>query len=83
MYLIVVGNEVCADAHTHSLSVLQDTLFQFSGMRDTAFQAELTRQQLTSKSYMYLLSPALEWTVKKVGRHASKETFQSILQLYR
>eukprot|EP00981_Chlorochromonas_danica_P001893 scaffold391_cov151-Ochromonas_danica.AAC.1 len=84
MYLVVVGSEVCPEADRHTLNILQDSLFSFSMFKEPQWIADLDKQALTNKTYMFLLSPALEWIIKSVGRkNNTKEVFQSILQLYR
>lgn len=82
MYLMVISNEMGISSG-HVLACLQDTLFTFTMLKDPQFGNELAKQGLSLKTYFYLLSPALEWILKSVGRNASKDVFQSILSLYR
>jgi hypothetical protein len=67
-----------------ALPMLQDALFSLSMARDSPLlAAELEKKKIQPKQYFYLLSPAIEWMLKVVGRGASRETFQSVLQLFR
>lgn len=83
MYLVVVGNATVPHLTTHALSMLQDIIFSTPVLREPHMLSEWKKSSITAAQYFGLLSPAVEWIVKCVGRSASKEVFQSILQMYR
>lgn len=67
-----------------ALAMLQDALFSLAMARDSPLlAAELEKKKIAPRQYFYLLSPAVEWMMKCVGRGASRDTFQSVLQLFR
>lgn len=54
--------------------MLQDALFSLSMARDSPLlAAELERKKISPRAYFFLLSPAVEWMLKTVGRGASRD----------
>lgn len=89
MYLVIVGNEVYPEYTAHALAMCQDIFFTFSALKDSYQAIEQRERNLPASMktdfnrYLFLFTPVFEWILKCVGRYASKETFQSILQMYR
>jgi hypothetical protein len=63
--------------------MLQDVLYSYRMLRDPHHATELTRIKLSSAEYIRLLSPGMEWVLRCVGKSASKEVFQGLLQQFR
>ena len=82
-YLVVVGSAVVPHLTSHAQAMLQDVLFTWTMLREAHMQAEYTRSGLTAAAYARLLAPAVEWIITCVGRSASKDVFQSTLQMFR
>eukprot|EP00605_Chrysophyceae_sp_TOSAG23-4_P002182 GSChrysophyteH1.ASY1.ANO1.2412.1 assembled CDS len=64
-------------------SMVQDMMYSFKMLRDTHHQVELVRCGIPEEEYVRLMSPAVGWMMKQVGKNATKELFQSILHHYR
>eukprot|EP00601_Ochromonadales_sp_CCMP2298_P014801 CAMPEP_0173217416 /NCGR_PEP_ID=MMETSP1142-20121109/486_1 /TAXON_ID=483371 /ORGANISM="non described non described, Strain CCMP2298" /LENGTH=535 /DNA_ID=CAMNT_0014144999 /DNA_START=91 /DNA_END=1696 /DNA_ORIENTATION=- len=77
-YLVVVASNVAPTLTSHATAMLSDTLVTVGGMGHLKDLKSITPEQ-----YHHLLSPGVEWIVRTVGRSASRETFQNVLQLYR
>lgn len=82
-YLIVVGNEIAPSLNSHGLTMLQDIFSSFKMLKQPFHVSELVRWKVTHREYMRLMSPGIEWTLKCVGKNATREIFQGILALYR
>lgn len=83
-YLVVVGNEVAPQVSAHALNMIQDIMCSFKMLKQPHHVSELAnRWKISHKEYMRLMSPGIEWVLKCVGRNATREVFQGILQLYR
>lgn len=82
-YLVMVGHEVCPTITNYALPMLQDLLFASKMLNMDHHKSELARCKISEKEYIRLLSPGVEWVMKCVGRTASREVFQSILQQHR
>jgi uncharacterized membrane protein YgcG len=82
-YLVVVGTELAPHASQYTIGMVYDVLTSFS-MIDSPHQInELKRLGITRAQYLHTMSPGVQWLMKSVGKVASKETFQSILHVYR
>lgn len=82
-YLVVVGNDLSPDNTNYALSMFQDITFSFKMLRAEHHLSELTRWKLSGPSYLRLMSPGVEWILKCVVRHPTKDIFQGVLQQYR
>ena len=82
-YLVVVGNEVAPHLTTHALSMMQDTLFSFKMMSEPYHLEMLDKWKLSRADYVRLMSPGIEWIFKCIGRSATRDVFQGVLQAYR
>jgi len=82
-YLVMVGNDVCPSLNNYALPMLQDAIFSFRMLGQEHHLSELQRLKFAEKDYIRLLSPGVEWVLKYVGRTATREVFQSILQQFR
>ncbi len=83
MYLVLVGSEVAPSYNGTALALLQDILFTFRYWKESYLQNDPKATPEQINQYYSLFTPALEWILSSVGKGAPKETFQSILQLYR
>jgi hypothetical protein len=88
--LVVIAAEVAPLATAHASSLLQDAIFSLGMLKQPHMKAEFekaassdSKEKVTEKVYLFLLSPGIEWILKNVGRSASREVFQTVLQLYR
>jgi hypothetical protein len=82
-YLVVIGNDVAPQSTGFALSMMQDVLYSFKMLKEPHHASELTRFKLSSADYIRLLAPGMEWVLHCVGKSASKEVFQGLLQQFR
>lgn len=80
-YLVVVSGQVVPHMASFPQSMLQDVLVTLSVIQEPYMIKELARCNISSAVYYHLLSPGVEWIVRAVGRSASREVFQSMLQV--
>jgi hypothetical protein len=80
-YLVVVSHAVVPNETTFAQSMLEDVLVTLSVVQEPYMIKELARCNLPSSTYYHLLSPGVEWIVRTVGRSASREVFQTMLQV--
>lgn len=80
-YLVVVSGNVVPHISSFPQSMLQDVLVTLSVIQEPFMIKELARCNISSAVYYHLLSPGVEWIVRAVGRSASREVFQSMLQV--
>ena len=80
-YLVVVCGTVVPHMTTFAQSMLEDVLITLSVVQEPYMIKELSRCNVSSAAYYHLLSPGVEWIVRTVGRSASREVFQSMLQV--
>ena len=73
-YLASTGSAVGLeeDVASVSASLLQDSLFSLSMLREPHAQSQLEKTKLSEKAYMHLLSPALGWISSCVGKKATR-----------
>lgn len=81
LFLVLMGKKVDPGTQ-YILASIQDYFFSFQQLQTPKMVAYLKRWQLTEGQYLHLHSPAIEWILKCVGKDASKETFQIVLQQY-
>ena len=80
-YLVVVSGSVLPHITTFAQSMLQDVLVTLSVIQEPYMIKELQKSNISPAVYYHLLSPGVEWIVRTVGRSASREVFQSFLQV--
>jgi anti-sigma28 factor (negative regulator of flagellin synthesis) len=86
LYLVLVGSEVAPEYNGHAIAMCQDILFTFRTLKETVALANEDKSvliKLDVPQYLALFTPVFEWIISCVGKLASKELFQNILQLYR
>lgn len=72
-YLLAMGSSVAPECVTSvANSLLQDTLFGLSMLKEAHMQSEFLRLQVSEKTYIHLLSPGMEWIVNFVGKSATR-----------
>lgn len=85
LYLRTYLVAICSSSFPHltsfAQSMLQDVLVTLSVVQEPYMIKELQRCNIPSSIYYHLLSPGVEWIVRTVGRSASREVFQSMLQV--
>lgn len=82
-FLIVTGNKVCPEISQYTINMAQDMMISYQIFREPYYNELLSKRHVTHIEYMLSLSPAVEWLIKVIANKATKETFQSILYLYR
>jgi hypothetical protein len=82
-YLVVVGTELAPHASQYTIGMVYDVLTSFSMIDSPHQMAELKRIGISRAQYLHTMAPGVQWLLKSVGKVASKETFQSILHVYR
>lgn len=82
-YLLVMGMEVAPQVSQYAYGLAQDTLTTFQMFKQSHHTASLRRCGISQKDYLHSMSPGIEWVMRSVGRNASKEVFQGLLQHYR
>jgi hypothetical protein len=80
-YLVAICGSSFPHLTTFAQSMLQDVLVTLSVVQEPHMIKELQRSNISSAAYYHLLSPGVEWIVRTVGRSASREVFQSMLQV--
>jgi hypothetical protein len=80
-YLVVVCGNVVPHLTSFAQSMLSDVLITLSVIQEPYMIKELAKSNISSATYYHLLSPGVEWIVRTVGRSASREVFQSMLQV--
>ena len=82
-YLVVSGHEVAPQATKHILGMVTDFLTTFEDLKSKHHEQKMKDSNTTRKEYLFVMAPGVEWLLKSVGKTASKDTFQSILSLFR
>lgn len=80
-YLVVICGSSFPHLTAFPQSMLQDVMVTLSVVQEPFMIKELARCNVSSSTYYHLLSPGVEWIVRTVGRSASREVFQSMLQV--
>ena len=80
-YLVVICGQTVPHLTTFSQSMLQDVLVTLSVIQEPYMIKELNKSNIATNVYYHLLSPGVEWIVRTVGRSASRDVFQSMLQV--
>jgi hypothetical protein len=79
--LVVCGHAAPGDLASFGQTMMTDTLITLSVIQEPHMIKELARTGVATAAYYHLLSPGVEWIVRTVGRSASREVFQSMLQV--
>jgi len=84
-FLVYTASTVVSHDRVSKLgfAMTQDMMYSFKMLRDTHHQVELVRCGIPEDQYVRLMSPGVQWMMKQVGKNATKELFQSMLQHYR
>ena len=80
-YLVVVCNTTIPHITTFAQTMLSDTIITLSAVQEPYMIKELSNMNIPTTVYYNLLSPGVEWIVRTVGRSASREVFQNMLQV--